>query len=70
MSPNYNTDSAQTAKSPTNDSAQSTSKEAAQDAKERIIPIRLETGEEIMPVFTQLEDPEPPKWFVELRDHS
>jgi hypothetical protein len=32
-------------------------------AKERIIPIRLESGEEIMPIFTKLEEPEPPKWY-------
>lgn len=29
---------------------------------ERIIPIKLESGEEIMPIFTKLEDPEPPAW--------
>ena len=37
-------------------------KETGNGVKERIIPIRLETGEEIMPIFTKLEEPEPPKW--------
>jgi len=30
--------------------------------KERIIPIRLDSGEEIMPIYTKLEEPEPPAW--------
>ncbi len=30
---------------------------------ERIIPIKLDSGEEIMPIFTKLEDPEPPAWY-------
>ena len=29
---------------------------------ERVVPIKLDNGEDFMPVFTQLEDLEPPEW--------
>ena len=53
----------QSATSPENPAKNKIS-EPPKSAKERIIPIRLESsGEDLMPTFTKLEDPEPPKWY-------